>query len=284
LSKQRRTRSNSIMSVRSLRNLWRKSNASGKNGLPPPPPTPTLAQMAVPPPVPSPHPNAISFQAQQESLRHSRTESRNSVRSSRAATVTDRSRRPSATTRPDSGSDPFQFDNVTIYKSASSTSLPTSGVLQHAASGSISHSKGILKGRQGNTSPSDPEVKRLRQPPFRRTESVASVTVSERSTGTASVNLSERSYDPSSPPSSPRGAQRLSKHKPTLAMDPHPAFMSQSVPTASAMSLSRYPDTLSPAVTHSSQSQSFLSFEDGTTPRVAEFEMIPSRYTGEIAH
>ncbi|KIJ46463.1 hypothetical protein M422DRAFT_29301 [Sphaerobolus stellatus SS14] len=297
LSKQRRARSNSIMSVRSLRNLWRKSNASGKN-LPPPPPTPTeIQKMPQPPPMP-PQPTAVAPpRISKEEKRHSRSESRHSraeshvsVRNSRSL-APERVRRPSVSPRPDSGGDPFQFDNVNIYKSASSTSLPTSSVLQQVTSGnaaSQSQSKGILKSRTTSTSnSSDGEIKR-KAPSRQRTASVASVAASERS-ATASVVLSERSGD-SSTPSSPRSNARLSKHKqtPSHAVDPHPAFMSSSLPAASVMSYSRYPDSFAPQL-QAPPSQSFLSFEDGTTPRVSEFELIPparstpsASYNGEI--
>jgi len=277
------------MSVRSLRNLWRKSGTAGK-GLPPPPPTPTEVSMMPPPTpgLPSPHPNSIpshpkatvspAVNKEEKRLsrdsRHSRAESHASVRSNRvtSAAPTERVRRPSTGPRPDSGADPFQFDNVHIYKSASSTSLPSTSLLQHAPSGNVSQSKGILKGYSGNPYP-EPEIKRT-HPLVRRTESVASIAVSDRSAGSSSVVMSERSGD-SSTPSSPRANARLSKHSKS-SVEPHPAFMSQSVPTSSVMSYSRYPDTLALQPISVSQTSSFLSFEDGATPRVADFEMIPA--------
>ncbi|KAF8528295.1 hypothetical protein JB92DRAFT_2864419 [Gautieria morchelliformis] len=264
LSKQRRQRSNSVMSVRGIRNFWRKSTMPSKS-TDVPPPVPREPN----PPLP---PHALSL--------HSRAESSLSQRS--VQTPTDRVRRPSTTLRPDSGMDPFQFDNTNIYKSASSSSLASattlvsSGANYASATGSIGRSKGILKGRPGNAKSSDAEAQRMRHPSPERSMSTASASLSD---------LGERSTDSqqSSPPSSPPDADAhpvSMRHKPPMDNAP----LSHSLPTASAMGLSRYPEALP------SKSSPGPSFDVGTISQLSEFEIVSlpthstpsSSYTGKV--
>lgn len=151
---QKRPRSNSIMSLRGLRNLWRKSAAASSNpgmnnhpsssggGLrsgvePPLPPLPALDSGLPTPPLSSFTPGAAAGSSDSSTPRgsvlsqHSREESSASVKSlSRTAQQAPpaqpqlRPKRPSVSPipRPDSGGDPFQFDSV-LYKSPSTPSL-----------------------------------------------------------------------------------------------------------------------------------------------------------------
>ncbi|KAF8578737.1 hypothetical protein K439DRAFT_1663571 [Ramaria rubella] len=256
ISKQRRSRSGSVMSVRGFRNLWRKSTMPGKPGVMPPSPSPS----ELVPSLPSTRPSS----------QHSREESTTSQRSVRLPA--ERMRRPSAAPRPDSGSDPFQFDNANIYKSASSSSLTspvTSGTNYASIAGSVGQSKGILKGWTGNANPSEADIRRTHRPSPKRSTSTASASLSDSG---------ERSADShSSPPSSPPDIRRASvrrKQTPSPSLDP--ALISHSLPNSTAIGLSRYPEAV-PSATSSS----------GSTPRLSDFEIISppkhsSSYTGEV--
>ncbi|GJJ09940.1 hypothetical protein Clacol_004164 [Clathrus columnatus] len=173
VNKQKRLRSNSIMSVRGLRNLWRKSGAAPGTGAAPNsgssaggsrselPPLPTVPV----PPLPHvdlglhmqpPMSGTASVSAGSVLSQHSREASLASVRSlSRPPPVQQlqppvlpqsqqqsqlRPRRPSAAAsipRPDSGGDPFQFDSV-LYKSPSTPTL-LNGISSHQTGQGPSH-------------------------------------------------------------------------------------------------------------------------------------------------
>ncbi|KAF8512148.1 hypothetical protein BU17DRAFT_96532 [Hysterangium stoloniferum] len=302
-AKQRRARSNSIMSVRNLRNLWRKSNAPGKGNNTPPLPT------EVAPPLPAPLPVSARPESQ-----HSRTESFASQRSSMRPSM-ERTRRPSGSQhRPDSGFDPFQFDNANLYKSTSSPNLlnsnsgsPPPAANYAATSGSSGQSKGILKGWNGNANPnppSDADARRKRHPGH-------GPGLGRRRSGSGtSASISERSNDLSTPPSSPRANARLSKHKisPSPSLETATAAVllananamssvSVTLPNASAIGLSRYPEAAVPGPRAAPTKALPATPPDGDeepTPRSSDFDfelVSPPRmrtpsasYTGQISY
>ena len=266
LSKQRRARSSSVMSVRGIRNLWRKSTVPSK-------------AVDTAPPVPlEPSPPLPSYASSQ----HSRGDSSVSQRSVRSPT--ERMRRPSAALRPDSGMDPFQFDNTNIYKSSMSglasaaTGVAPSGANRASAASSIGKSKGILKGWQGHANPSDAEVRKMRHPSPDRTMSTVSASLSD---------LGERSpgSQQSSPPSSPPDTHHASGRNKQTAPAADPGLLSHSLPSTSTIGLTRYPEAIPPI------SSSRPSFDDGSTSQFSEFEFISpprrstpsSSYTGEVS-
>lgn len=377
--RQKRARSNSIMSVRGLRNLWRKSSATttpgvgagassgsgpgpGSNpssngngsrsmagyGVADPPPLPAMPPLPLP--LTSgpgsvdyglPTPPTSGFTSASTSIsssstkpssilsQHSREESLASVRSLPRPPATSsssqpqqpqppqpqlRPRRPSVSPipRPDSGSDPFQFDSV-LYKSPSTPSLlssvsnPTGGGPSHKPNTSSVSSKGILKNWGGSTSPADVELRKarihqqqsalgLRRPSESRPESTASAT-SDRS-----VSDSRRSV-PSPPPSPPKARRSTSQSRLLqLQFDLPPAgagnnqrtslngssgmAMSHSLPTGSVLnSSSRFTDFAQLSSSLQSQPQSTIS--SGLADE--SFEVIPSRrmtpsasYSGDV--
>lgn len=268
LSKQRR-RSNSVMSVRGIRNLWRKSTVSNKTN-------------EMPPPVPTEPTPSLPIRASASS--HSRENSSLSQRSTRLPTE----RRRSATLRPDSGADPFQFDNANIYKSASSSSLssatqggssapspaPVVGANHASSAGSIGRSsKGILKGKPGNVIQLDAEARRVRQSIPGRTVSTASTQISDA--GEPSADLR-----PSSPPDVHGAAAARRKTEGLMSPIELPP-LSHSLPTSGMLGLSKL----------SSSTPSFASsLDDSAISHLSEFEMVspPMRstpsasYNGEV--
>lgn len=266
LSKQRRSRSNSIMSVRSLRNLWRKSTPGKGSGssMPPPPmpgdPSPLLPSLGT-------------------ATKHSRGESTTSQPSVRS--TAERTHRPSIALRPDSGSDPFQFDNANIYKSPSSSSLASAAipaVPNYASSaGSINQSKGILKGWTGNTNLSDAEARRMRRPSLANQRRSMSTTSASLSSDPGELPIESQQ---STPPSSPPDVRRASvRHKQAPPSSQEPMLVPRSLPTASAHGLSRHPEA--PLSLSSSLD---MNLERSSTPQSLEFEIVapPIRSAGLI--